>query len=143
MLISYILKHAVPGAGADLTPAVRVRCGIVSGITGIVCNIRCRIRGDHHCRIPPFQPSAGCRTPIRAWSYGICCRFDHCGAGDGAWIQFSQRFHHDSCPWFGNARECCDDLGFEFHDPDQMLDVFLLPQGGKYDTVIRPPGIRV
>ena len=39
MLISYILKHAVPGAGADLTPAVRVRCGIVSGITGIVCNI--------------------------------------------------------------------------------------------------------
>ncbi|MBR2426974.1 MAG: cation transporter [Lentisphaeria bacterium] len=38
MLISYILKHAVPGCGTDLTPDVRYRCGIVSGITGIICN---------------------------------------------------------------------------------------------------------
>ena len=39
MLTSLILKLAVPGINGELSPAVRVRCGIVSGITGIVCNI--------------------------------------------------------------------------------------------------------
>ena len=39
MLSSLILKLFVPGSKNGLTPALRVRCGIVSGITGIVCNI--------------------------------------------------------------------------------------------------------
>ena len=39
MLTTLILKTFVPGFGKSLTPAERVRCGIVSGITGIVCNV--------------------------------------------------------------------------------------------------------
>ena len=39
MLSSLILKFAVPGINGALTPQQRNRCGIVSGITGIICNI--------------------------------------------------------------------------------------------------------
>ena len=39
MLTTLILKTFVPGFGKSLAPAERVRCGIVSGITGIVCNV--------------------------------------------------------------------------------------------------------
>ncbi len=39
MITSAILKLSVPGFGTTLTPEARIRCGIVSGITGIVCNI--------------------------------------------------------------------------------------------------------
>ena len=39
MITSAILKLSVPGFGTTLTPETRIRCGIVSGITGIVCNI--------------------------------------------------------------------------------------------------------
>ena len=39
MLSSLILKFAVPEINGTLTPQQRNRCGIVSGIAGIVCNI--------------------------------------------------------------------------------------------------------
>lgn len=39
MLTSIILKYSVPGITEQLTPAQRTRCGVVSGITGIVCNL--------------------------------------------------------------------------------------------------------
>lgn len=39
MLTSLILKLTVPGFGGELLPRARVRCGIVSGVTGIVCNV--------------------------------------------------------------------------------------------------------
>jgi len=39
MLSSLILKLFVPGSQAGMTPALRVRCGVVCGITGIVCNV--------------------------------------------------------------------------------------------------------
>lgn len=39
MLTSLILKYAVPGMTDTPTPAQRTRCGIVSGITGIICNL--------------------------------------------------------------------------------------------------------
>ena len=38
MLTNLLLKIFVPGADQILTPEKRVRCGIMSGITGIVCN---------------------------------------------------------------------------------------------------------
>ena len=38
MLTNLLLKVFVPGADKVLTPEKRVRCGIVSGIVGIVCN---------------------------------------------------------------------------------------------------------
>ena len=38
MLTSVILKFTVPGYGEKLDQSSRIRCGIVSGITGIVCN---------------------------------------------------------------------------------------------------------
>lgn len=38
MLTNLLLKIFVPGADKVLTPEKRVRCGIVSGIVGIVCN---------------------------------------------------------------------------------------------------------
>ncbi len=38
MLTNLLLKLFVPGADQILTPEKRVRCGIMSGITGIVCN---------------------------------------------------------------------------------------------------------
>ena len=34
-----LLKLFVPGADREMTPELRVRCGIVSGITGIACNL--------------------------------------------------------------------------------------------------------
>ena len=39
MLTTLILKLTVPGYGGTLDPHSRIRCGIVSGITGIVCNV--------------------------------------------------------------------------------------------------------
>lgn len=39
MLINFLLHLTVPGLKNGLTPATRTRCGIVSGITGIVCNV--------------------------------------------------------------------------------------------------------
>ena len=39
MLTSLILKLTVPGYGQVLDANDRIRCGIVSGITGIVCNV--------------------------------------------------------------------------------------------------------
>ncbi|MBO5202291.1 MAG: cation transporter [Lentisphaeria bacterium] len=39
MLTSLLLKWTVPGMGKELSPASRTRCGIVSGIVGIICNI--------------------------------------------------------------------------------------------------------
>ncbi|MBO5959749.1 MAG: cation transporter, partial [Lentisphaeria bacterium] len=39
MLTRLILKIFVPGMSRDLTPAARTRCGIVSGIVGIACNL--------------------------------------------------------------------------------------------------------
>ena len=39
MLTPLILKLFVPGIGSSLDAQGRMRCGIVSGITGIVCNI--------------------------------------------------------------------------------------------------------
>ncbi len=39
MLSTIILKLAVPGFGEKLSPEARIRCGVVSGITGIVCNL--------------------------------------------------------------------------------------------------------
>ena len=39
MLTSLILKYSIPGMCTPLTPAQRTRCGIVSGITGIICNL--------------------------------------------------------------------------------------------------------
>ena len=39
MLTSLILKLTVPGFGGVLDSRARVRCGIVSGVTGIVCNV--------------------------------------------------------------------------------------------------------
>ena len=38
MLTNLLLKLFVPGADKVLTPERRVRCGIVSGIVGIICN---------------------------------------------------------------------------------------------------------
>ena len=39
MLTTLILKTTVPGYGKNLSQQSRTRCGIVSGITGIVCNL--------------------------------------------------------------------------------------------------------
>ena len=39
MCTSIILKTFVPGMAGQPTPDQRIRCGIVSGITGIACNI--------------------------------------------------------------------------------------------------------
>ena len=39
MLTTLILKLTVPGYGGCLDPHSRIRCGIVSGITGIACNV--------------------------------------------------------------------------------------------------------
>ena len=39
MLTSIILKFFVPGYGSTMDAQARMRCGIVSGITGIVCNV--------------------------------------------------------------------------------------------------------
>lgn len=39
MLTSLLLKWTVPCMGKELSPASRTRCGIVSGIVGIICNI--------------------------------------------------------------------------------------------------------
>ena len=39
MLTSLILKLTIPGINGPLTPSQRSRCGIVSGITGICCNV--------------------------------------------------------------------------------------------------------
>ena len=39
MLTSLILKSTVPGFGGELDARGRMRCGIVSGMTGIVCNV--------------------------------------------------------------------------------------------------------
>ena len=39
MLTSLILKWTVPGIDKEMTSEKRTRCGIVSGVTGIVCNI--------------------------------------------------------------------------------------------------------
>ena len=39
MFISTILKRAVPENCGMITPEARLRCGVVSGITGIVCNV--------------------------------------------------------------------------------------------------------
>lgn len=39
MLTSVILKIFIPGYENEITPQLRTRCGIVSGITGIICNM--------------------------------------------------------------------------------------------------------
>ena len=39
MITSLILRFSVPGYGEKLDQTSRTRCGIVSGITGIICNI--------------------------------------------------------------------------------------------------------
>ena len=39
MLTSLILKLSVSGYGTKLDQESRTRCGIVSGITGIICNV--------------------------------------------------------------------------------------------------------
>ena len=39
MLTSLILKLSVPGYDQEMTSGLRTRCGIVSGVTGIVCNL--------------------------------------------------------------------------------------------------------
>lgn len=39
MLTSLILKFSVPGISDQLTPEQRIKCGIVSGKTGIICNL--------------------------------------------------------------------------------------------------------
>ena len=39
MITTLILKASVPGYSKELTSAVRTRCGIVSGVTGIICNL--------------------------------------------------------------------------------------------------------
>lgn len=39
MLTSLILKRTLPSGSTGLTPDIRMRCGIVCGITGIICNI--------------------------------------------------------------------------------------------------------
>ena len=39
MLTTFILKWFVPGFDRELTSEKRTRCGIVSGITGILCNL--------------------------------------------------------------------------------------------------------
>ncbi|MBE6378842.1 MAG: cation transporter [Lentisphaerae bacterium] len=39
MLTEIILSAAVPGYKKNLTPEMRIKCGIAGGITGIVCNV--------------------------------------------------------------------------------------------------------
>lgn len=39
MLTSFILKLAVPGMSESPTPEQRTKCGIISGRTGIICNL--------------------------------------------------------------------------------------------------------
>ena len=39
MLTSLLLKLTVPGIDREMTPELRLRCGIVSGVTGVVCNL--------------------------------------------------------------------------------------------------------
>jgi cation diffusion facilitator family transporter len=39
MLTEIILSTAIPGYKENLTPEMRIKCGIAGGITGIICNI--------------------------------------------------------------------------------------------------------
>jgi cation diffusion facilitator family transporter len=39
MLTSTLLKLTLPGYGGELDSRARIRCGIISGVTGIVCNV--------------------------------------------------------------------------------------------------------
>ena len=39
MLTNFILNLTVPGMSRQLTSQQRTRCGVISGITGIICNV--------------------------------------------------------------------------------------------------------